>query len=110
MLQRRSGSTNKTPPTWQRFLPRSISLPSVSSTDWPSAATPTTPPVPTALRAMPIPEFAARTQIEVPNESGTDVARVPFTVWPAQREVLGHMARERLLVFLKARQIGVSWL
>lgn len=62
------------------------------------------------LRQLPIPEFAARTQIEVPNDSGTDVAHVPFAVWPAQRGVLDAMATERLVVFLKARQIGVSWL
>ncbi len=59
---------------------------------------------------MPLPDFASRTQIEIPNDSTGDVAHVPFRVWPAQRGVLDHMDAERLLVFLKARQIGVSWL
>jgi hypothetical protein len=62
------------------------------------------------LRALALPDFAARTQIEVPNDTGTEVAHVPFVVWPAQVGVLDHMATERLIVFLKARQIGVSWL
>jgi terminase large subunit-like protein len=60
------------------------------------------------LRALPLTTFAARTQIEVPN--GTDVAHVPFVPWPAQADVLHVMDSERLVVFLKARQIGVSWL
>jgi len=59
---------------------------------------------------MPLPDFARRTQIEIPNDTGTDVAHVPFAVWPSQVGVLDHMAAERLVVFLKARQIGVSWL
>lgn len=59
---------------------------------------------------MPLADFAARTQIEIPNDSGTDVAYVPFDVWPAQQGVLTHMVNDRLIVFLKARQIGVSWL
>lgn len=60
------------------------------------------------LRALPLPDFAARTQIEVPH--GNDVAQVPFVPWPAQRDVLQVMDSEPLIVFLKARQIGVSWL
>jgi hypothetical protein len=70
----------------------------------------TATPIPMALRRMPLPDFASRTQIEIPNDSGTDVAHVPFAVWPAQRDVLDHMARERLIVFLKSRQVGLSWL
>jgi terminase large subunit-like protein len=62
------------------------------------------------LRALTLPDFAARTQIEVPNDTGTEVAHVPFAVWPSQRGVLDTMTAERLVVFLKARQIGVSWL
>lgn len=60
------------------------------------------------LRALPLAGFAARTQIEVPH--GDDVAHVPFDPWPSQVDVLDAMDRERLIVFLKARQIGVSWL
>ncbi len=35
---------------------------------------------------------------------------MPFVVWPAQGAVLTTMERERLLVILKARQLGISWL
>lgn len=35
---------------------------------------------------------------------------VPFRLWPAQMEVAQAMQRERFLVILKARQIGMSWL
>lgn len=62
------------------------------------------------LRALPLPDFAVRTKIEVPNGNGTEVAYVPFEVWPDQIGVLDTMAREHLVVFLKARQIGLSWL
>lgn len=61
-----------------------------------------------ALRDLPLAAFAARTQIEVPN--GTDVAHVPFVLWPEQRGLLDTMHAERLLAILKARQLGVSWL
>lgn len=62
------------------------------------------------LRALSLPDFAARTKIEEPNGAGTEVAHVPFNVWPEQVSVLDTMAREQLIVFLKARQIGISWL
>lgn len=60
------------------------------------------------MRAMPLAGFAARTQIEVPH--GKDVAHIAFQPWPSQVEILHAMDSERLVVFLKARQIGVSWL
>lgn len=53
-------------------------------------------------------DFAANTFIERPH--GATVARVPFVLWPAQRDVLARMDAERLLVILKARQLGISWL
>jgi hypothetical protein len=34
----------------------------------------------------------------------------PFTLWPAQREVLSIMHTQPRLVVLKARQLGLSWL
>jgi hypothetical protein len=52
--------------------------------------------------------FLERTQIEVPHDAGASV--VPFVLWPAQVEALGAMERERLVAFLKARQLGISWL
>lgn len=53
-------------------------------------------------------EFASKTKIEVPH--GESVALIPFDLWPAQADVLGQMAANRLLVILKARQLGISWL
>src|SRR5688572_14362935 len=35
---------------------------------------------------------------------------MPFTLWEAQRTLLASIARERLLLILKARQLGISWL
>ncbi len=62
-----------------------------------------------ALRSLPIAEFAARTKIEVPI-GANETALVPFGLWPAQQDVAMTMDRDRLLVILKARQLGVSWL
>lgn len=62
------------------------------------------------LRALPLAAFAGRTKIEVPAGVGDDVAYVPFAVWPRQADVLATMECDRLIVFLKARQIGISWL
>lgn len=42
--------------------------------------------------------------------NATDRAWLPFRLWPAQVAVLRQMQRERLLVVLKARQLGLTWL
>jgi hypothetical protein len=60
------------------------------------------------LRAMPVADFIGRTQIEVPHD--TTMALVPFTLWEAQRAALDVMLRDRLIIYLKARQLGLSWL
>lgn len=60
------------------------------------------------LRMLDLATFAAHTKIEVPN--GTEIAVVPFVLWPAQIDVLTAMQRDRLLAILKARQLGISWL
>lgn len=52
--------------------------------------------------------FIAATKIEVPVGDGT--AAAPFVLWPSQQMVLAHMQGDHLLVFLKARQLGISWL
>lgn len=52
--------------------------------------------------------FTAATKITVP-QAGT-TATVPFVLWPSQIDVLNRMQRERLLIILKARQLGISWL
>ena len=41
------------------------------------------------------------------NESA---AWVPFRLWPEQREALALMSGEQQTIFLKARQVGLSWL
>jgi hypothetical protein len=53
-------------------------------------------------------EFIERTSIEIPHNIGSSVA--PFQLWPAQRETLTVMEQDRLAMFLKARQLGISWL
>jgi hypothetical protein len=50
-------------------------------------------------------EFIEARQIE-DKESGK---RVPFTLWPAQLEILPRL-QERKLFALKARQLGITWL
>jgi hypothetical protein len=60
------------------------------------------------VTGQPIPserEFIEACQIE-DKKSG---ARVPFTLWPAQLEVLPRLQEERLFA-LKARQLGITWL
>lgn len=61
-----------------------------------------------ALRLLPIADFAGRTKIKVPI-GATETALVPFNLWPAQQDVFAVMERDRLIDFLKARQLGVSW-
>src|SRR5262249_41797601 len=35
---------------------------------------------------------------------------IPFTLWPAQRVVLRDLTRNKLVVILKPRQVGITWL
>lgn len=49
-------------------------------------------------------EFIEQTRIEVLD--GT----APFHLWEGQRRALATMEHERLAVFLKARQLGISWI
>lgn len=60
-----------------------------------------------ALRLTPT-DFIQATRIEVVDEAHTAIA--PFRLWDAQRTALSTMEQERLIVFLKARQLGISWL
>ncbi len=104
MLQKRPGSPPKTLVTWQHFLPHSISLPSLSSTDWPSEATPRVPP----RLQMEATDFLEATFLEVVDREQSGVA--PFHLWDGQKTALATMEAERLAVFLKARQLGISWI
>jgi len=45
-----------------------------------------------------------------PDNPDAAVATMPFHLWDAQRDLLRDMHAERLLLILKARQLGISWL
>lgn len=49
-------------------------------------------------------------QIEDVQGHGEGTGRMPFTLWPAQMPVMWALMTERLLIILKARQLGISWL
>jgi hypothetical protein len=57
-------------------------------------------------------EFARRTKIEVPQTAvgGSSATVVPFELWDSQLPVIEAMDNERLVIILKARQLGISWL
>jgi|GEM_PF-2862576 len=61
---------------------------------------------PTRIRLTPT-QFIEQTSIEITGDRLTGVA--PFHVWDGQRTALESMEHERLIVFLKARQLGISW-
>lgn len=44
-----------------------------------------------------------------PGNDSSDIATVPFHLWPAQEGLLSDMLNERLLLLLKSRQLGASW-
>lgn len=50
----------------------------------------------------------AGTKIKTPQNEGA--ATLPFDLWPEQARVLADMQAHPLLVILKARQLGISWL
>lgn len=53
-------------------------------------------------------EFLASASIAQP--VGDSAPLVPFDLWPAQQAVLARLVSDRLVVLLKARQIGMTWL
>lgn len=61
------------------------------------------------LRCMPLSEFISHTKIEVPVNTNEQTL-VPFIPWTVQCEVLETIIHNRLIVLLKTRQIGMSWL
>jgi hypothetical protein len=46
----------------------------------------------------------------IDDTQGDSVGSMPFHLWPDQVTALGVLATERLVIFLKARQLGISWL
>lgn len=53
--------------------------------------------------------YYVREYVHIEDKDATEVV-VPFELWPAQREALEEIHRERLNIILKARQLGVTWL
>lgn len=53
-------------------------------------------------------QLIAGTKIKTPQNEGAAV--LPFDLWPEQARVLADMQAYALLVVLKARQLGISWL
>lgn len=45
-----------------------------------------------------------------PENAEASTGTMPFEMWNAQRDLLADIAGERLLLILKARQLGISWL
>lgn len=48
--------------------------------------------------------------IDDAQDHGDGAGTMPFRLWDAQRDLLSDMERARLLLILKARQLGISWL
>lgn len=48
--------------------------------------------------------------VQIDEPQGGDVTVVPFRLWPAQAQALLRLVAERLLIILKARQLGITWL
>ena len=48
--------------------------------------------------------------IDDAQDHGDGLGVMPFTLWPAQRDLLADMQTEPRLLILKARQLGISWL
>lgn len=53
-----------------------------------------------------LPSFASRTHIETPQE---EITRQPFVFWPEQVRVATALFTHTLIVILKARQLGITW-
>jgi hypothetical protein len=56
------------------------------------------------------PTFVDRTSILSEMGGGPAADWIPFRLWPAQQEVARTLEQSRLVVFLKARQLGATWL
>lgn len=49
-------------------------------------------------------------KIEVKADDGEGGEWIPFDLWPAQEDVIGQLRANRLVVILKARQLGQTWM
>jgi hypothetical protein len=46
----------------------------------------------------------------IDDAQGDGGGTMPFRLWDDQRDALAHLRDDRLVIFLKARQLGISWL
>lgn len=56
------------------------------------------------------PSYFIDTHIVIDEPQGDTVAALPFHLWPEQVNVLTQLGVEKLVIILKARQLGISWL
>lgn len=49
-------------------------------------------------------------QIDDAQDQGGEIGMMPFKLWPSQTDLLASIVSERMLLILKARQLGISWL
>ncbi len=75
---------------------------------WQHEQVPPPPPDPEWARCAADRAYFIRTAVQI-YDSATE-GWIPFTLWPAQEQVLGVLATERLTVILKARQLGQTYL
>lgn len=61
-----------------------------------------------SIPQRPCREFIADLTIEEPQ--GDQNTILPFNLWPEQEKALATLQSERLVIFLKARQLGITWL
>ena len=56
------------------------------------------------------PHYFIDTYAIIDEPQGDGVATMPFVLWKEQARVLGQLVAEKLVIILKARQLGISWL
>jgi hypothetical protein len=54
--------------------------------------------------------YFVETYCQILSETGAEGQWIPFTLWEAQRPVADALVAHRLVVMLKARQLGATWL
>lgn len=70
-------------------------------------------PPPDLERCAVDPAYFIATYVTIDNaqpDSDDAAATMPFDLWPAQADLLTTLRAERLVLILKARQLGISWL
>lgn len=55
-------------------------------------------------------EYFIHNYVVIDDVGGENGGEQPFHLWPEQRDALRHLERESRVIFLKARQLGITWL